>query len=341
MMLGEFLKTKPKLKFMFTGGKGGVGKTVTAAGLAYHYASKGEKVLLASLNPIHSLSSLFDQDLSGGEIKKVEGMDNLYAVEVEINDIVEKYKQNIANRLSEFLKWADIPLNPKPFIDIATTNPAFQESAMFDKIMDMVLTEGESFDRVIFDTAAVANAVRLIGLSKIYGMWLNRMIESRKEALSLRVKLSFRKEVVMEEIKKDPLLADLLTMQEKFEKVRKIFLDSEKTAFFFVTFPLSLPISVVKRFIKMVSAFDIPVGGVFVNMVLPKNVAEKSKSSYVQNKYREQLEYMKIIVNDLGKQVRSYIPLYEAEVRGLDAIKKLSEDMFSWIPDFMDELEKS
>ncbi|MGQ4891765.1 MAG: ArsA family ATPase [Candidatus Njordarchaeia archaeon] len=341
MMLKEFLEKKPHLRFMFTGGKGGVGKTVTAAGLAYHYASVGEKVLLASLNPIHSLSSLFDQDLSGGEIRKVEGVDNLYAVEVEIDDIVEKYKQNIANRLSEFLKWADIPLDPKPFIEIATTNPAFQESAMFDKIMDMVLMEGEGFDRVIFDTAAVANAVRLIGLSKIYGMWLNRMIESRKEALSLRVKLSFRKEVVMEEIKKDPLLADLLAMQEKFEKVRGILLDSEKTAFFFVTLPLSLPISVVKRFIKMVSAFDIPVGGVFVNMIIPKSIAEKTESSYVKNKFKEQLEYMKVIVNDLGEQVRSYIPLYEAEVRGLDTIEKLSNDMFSWIPDFMDELEKS
>ena len=336
--LGEFLEKKPKLKFMFTGGKGGVGKTVTAAGLAYHYASNGEKVLLASLNPIHSLSSLFDQDLSGGEIKKIEGMENLYAVEVEIDDIVEKYKQNIAKRLAEFLKWADIPLDPKPFIDIATTNPAFQESAMFDKIMDIVLMEGENFDRVIFDTAAVANAVRLIGLSKIYGMWLNRMIESRKEALSLRVKLSFRKEQVMEEIKKDPLLADLLSMQERFEKVRGIFLDSEQTAFFFVTLPLSLPISVVKRFIKMVTAFDIPVGGVFVNMIIPKSVAEKAESSYVKNKFKEQLDYMKIIVNDLGDQVRSYIPLYESEVRGLEMVKKLSEDMFNWTPDFMDEL---
>ncbi len=339
MRLGEFLDSKPKLKFLFTGGKGGVGKTVTAAGLAYYYAENGEKVLLASLNPVHSLSSLFNQDLSGGDIKKVEGTENLYAMEVEIDDVVERYKQNIAKRLAEFLKWADIPLDPKPFIDIATTNPAFQESATFDKIMDIILDLGEEFDRIVFDTAAVANAVRLIGLSKIYGMWLNRMIESRKEALSLRVKLSFRKEKVMEEIKKDPLLADLLSMQERFNKVRGILLNDEQTAFFFVTFPLSLPISVVKRFIKMVQAFDIPVGGVFVNMILPKAIAEKSQSSYVKNKFEEQLHYMKIIIRDLGNHVRSYIPLYEKEVVGIDMVKKLSHDMFSWEPDFMDLLE--
>ena len=337
MDLGEFLDKKPKLKFMFTGGKGGVGKTVTAAGLAVYYAQQGYKVLLASLNPVHSLSSLFLQDLKGGMIKEVQGASNLYAVEVEIDDIVERYKANIAKRLTEFLKWADIPLDPKPFIEIATTNPAFQESAMFDKMMDMVLEEGEEFDKIIFDTAAVANAVRLIGLSKIYGMWLNRMIDSRKEALSLRVKLSFRKEKVMEEIKKDPLLADLIAMQEKFEKVRKILLNDELTAFFFVTLPMSLPISVVKRFIKMVRAFDIPVGGVFVNMIIPKAILEKAgKTSYIVNKFNEQLEYMKIIQRDLSDQIRSYIPLYEGEVVGLEKIQQLSEDMFKWKPDFME-----
>ncbi len=54
----ELLAQRPKMRYIFTGGKGGVGKTVAAAGLAHHYASQGERVLLASLNPVHSLSSL-------------------------------------------------------------------------------------------------------------------------------------------------------------------------------------------------------------------------------------------------------------------------------------------
>ncbi len=338
VLLPEFLKSKPNLKFLFTGGKGGVGKTVSAAGLAYRFSQEGKRTLLVSLNPVHSLSSLFAQDLKGGVIKPVEGAENLFALEVEIDDIVEKYKKNIARRLSEFLKWADIPLDPKPFIDIATTNPAFQESAMFDKMMDVVLEQGEEFDVVVFDTAAVANAARLIGLSKIYGLWLERMIKSREEALSLRVKLSFRKEKVMEEIKKDPLMADLISMQERFNKVKQILLNEEKTAFFFVTLPLALPIAVVKRFIKMVRGFDIPVGGVIVNQIIPKKVAEATTNEYLKNKYREQLEYMRIIESDLGELVRSYIPTYPGEVVGLDMLARLSEDMFTWVPDFLDEL---
>src|SRR5438132_5552128 len=176
----ELLQERPKLRYIFTGGKGGVGKTVAAAGLAYHCASQGERVLLASLNPVHSLSSLFGQSLSGGKVVEVKGTRNVHAVEVETSEVVERDRNSIRGRVKEFLKWADIPLDAKPFIEIATTNPAFEESAMFDRMVDYILTEGEAFDRVIFDTAAVANALRLMRLSKLYGRWLTRLTASRE-----------------------------------------------------------------------------------------------------------------------------------------------------------------
>jgi anion-transporting ArsA/GET3 family ATPase len=130
--------------------------------------------LVASLNPVHSLTSVFGQDLPGGVVKPVQDASGLYAVEVDTRDAVERYRDNIGKRVREFLKWSDVPVDPKPFINIAATNPAFEESAMFDKMVDFMLREGQEYDMVVFDTAAVANAVRLIGLSKIYGLWLAR-----------------------------------------------------------------------------------------------------------------------------------------------------------------------
>jgi len=326
----KFVESKPKLKFMFTGGKGGVGKTICAAGIAYHFAERGEKTLIVSLNPVHSLSSVFGQDLWGGQIKPVKGMDNLWACEVDISETVRRYKEQIAGRLREFMKWADIPINADPFIEVATTNPAFEESAMFDDMVDIMIKQGVEYNRIIFDCAAVANAVRLLGLSKIYGLWLTRMMKSREEALSLRVKLSFRKDKIIEEIKKDPMMADLLSMNERMKNARVFLNDNEKTAFFFVTLPLSLPIAVVKRFIGMVKAFDIPVGGVFVNMVMPESIVKGRKvTEYLANKFKEQQGYMQIVSKDLGKLVRAYIPMFPTEVTGLDMIKKVSDALIS------------
>ena len=326
----EFIESKPNLKFLFTGGKGGVGKTIAAAGIAYYFAEKGEKTLIVSLNPVHSLSSVFGQDLWGGDIKPVEGLENLRACEVDISDTVRRYREHISGRLREFMKWADIPISPGPFIEVATTNPAFEESAMFDDMIDIMLKQGEEYSRIVFDCAAVANAVRLLGLSKIYGLWLRRMMKTREEALSLRVKLSFRKEKVLEEIKKDPMMADLLSMNERMKKARTLLSDGEKTAFFFVTLPLALPIAVVKRFISMVRAFDIPVGGVFVNMVIPESVVKSGRvTEFIANKCREQQGYMEMIERDLGELVRACIPMFPTEVAGLETIKKVSDALIS------------
>ena len=337
--LPDLLKARPQLRYIFAGGKGGVGKTVAAAGMAYHFAAAGEKVLLASLNPVHSLSSLFGQDLSGGRVREVHGAKGIHAVEVETTEVVAKYRDSIKGRVKEFLKWADIPLDPRPFIEIATTNPAFEESAMFDRMVDYILAEGEAYDRIIFDTAAVANAVRLIGLSKIYGLWLSRMIESRKEALSLRVKLSFRRERMEEEVKRDPLMADLISMNDRFEKAKRVLVDPERTGFFFVTLPLALPIAVVRRFIGMVRKFNIPVGGVIVNQVLRTEVAQQaSVGSYLANKYEEQIGYMKVLYRDLGPLVVSYIPLYPSEVTGPKMVARVSSDMMGYVPAFAREL---
>ena len=128
-------------------------------------------------------------------------------------------------------------------------------------------------------------------------------------------------------------------MNDRFSRVREILLNSDETAFFFVTLPLSLPIAVVKRFIKMVQAYDIPVGGVIVNQIIPKSIGEaEMATAYIRNKYREQLHYMEIIERDLGELVVSYIPMYPSEVVGVEMVAKVARDLLEYEPDFLDEV---
>lgn len=329
----EFVKNHPNIKFFFTGGKGGVGKTVCAAAIAQYFVSQGKKALIASLNPVHSLSTLYGQDIWGQGIQKINGTENLWGVEVDIKEKMETYRDQLTERITSFLKWADIPVDPAAFIEIAVTNPAFEESAQFDTMTDIMLESGDEYDVIVFDCAAVANAIRLLGLSKIYDLWLSRMIESRKEALSLRVKLSFRKDRVAEEVKSDPMMGDLIRQHEKNRKAKEILSDVERTAFIFVTIPLALPIAVVQRFIKMVQAFDIPVGGVIVNRIIPRAAADEDATEYMKNSYLQQSRYMDMISEQLGDQVNAYVPLYPTEVAGVDGIAQFCEDMLQFDPE--------
>lgn len=312
---------------MFFGGKGGVGKTIVAAGVAYYLSDiLGKKTLISSTNPVHSLSSAFGQDIWGRGIQKIEGSKNLYGLEIDISETVKRYKHQIRDMVLTFLKYADIPLDPEPFVDVATTNPAFEETAMFEDMMDLLIKE--EFDAYVFDTAPVAHTYRLLGMSKIYDLWLVKMVKSREEALSTRVKLSFRKDKIIEEVKKDPLLATLLKTREKTEMGRRLLVDKDRTAFFFVTLPLALPIAVIERFIGWVQAFNIPTGGIIVNGVVPEETCKvENPSPYLVNKIREQEGYLELIHKKFPEMVRAYIPLYDTEVKGIEMISRVAQDL--------------
>ncbi len=89
----------PDLKYIFFGGKGGVGKTVTAGATALWFAKQGRKTLLASTNPVHSLTSLLDQDVYGAQTP-VKGVDNLYAYEIDTAETIERSKNEIREKIN-------------------------------------------------------------------------------------------------------------------------------------------------------------------------------------------------------------------------------------------------
>src|SRR3974377_615254 len=84
-----FLAKHPHLKYKFFGGKGGVGKTVLAGAAALAFARMGKRTLLASTNPVHSLSGLLDQNVFGASTP-VNGVQNLWAYEIDTKETIER-----------------------------------------------------------------------------------------------------------------------------------------------------------------------------------------------------------------------------------------------------------
>ena len=166
-----------------------------AAAAAHWMAKQGKKTLLASTNPVHSLSNLFKMDVFGKSVL-IPGTDNLHVQEIDTKDTIEKSKKEIREKIGWFLKFADIPVKAEDFIESATMNPAFEESAMFENMINIIFED--AFEFYVFDTAPTANARRLLGMSKVYTLWVDKMMKSREEAKSMRLSLSFRKKKVEE-----------------------------------------------------------------------------------------------------------------------------------------------
>jgi arsenite/tail-anchored protein-transporting ATPase len=316
-----YVKERASLRYLFFGGKGGVGKTALAGATAIWLAKQGKRVMLASTNPVHSLSGLLGQNVFG-QPTAVNGVPNLWAYEIDTKDTIERSKQEIREKIQWFLKFADISTKAEEFVESATMNPAFEESAMFENMVDLML--GSDYDVYVFDTAPTANARRLLGMSQVYSLWVNKMLKSRDEARSLRELLSFTKKK-----EKDPLMDYLVAFRDRMGKARELLTDPAKTSFFFVTLPEALPIAVITRFIGWFHDFGIPVGGVIVNMLIDKNQVNDNSPEFVKNRVAMQDRYMDDIWEKFDGMVRSFIPLYETEVRGVETLNRMADNLFA------------
>jgi arsenite-transporting ATPase len=315
-----FLGEHPGLKFLFFGGKGGVGKTVMAGATALWLARQGKKTLLASTNPVHSLSGLLGFDVYG-KITPLPGEDKAFAYEIDTRETIEKSRREIKDKINWFLRFADLHLKADDFVEAATLNPAFEESAMFENMLDLMF--GGEFEAFVFDTAPTANARRLLGMSRVYSLWVNKMMKSREEAKSLRQLLSFSKK---EEA--DPLMDYLVTLQQRMGHARELLTDQDLTAFFFITLPEALPIAVVTRFLHWFHDFGIPVGGIVVNGLIP--VPEGAAlPEFIVNRRKMQAEHLETIWRLFDGQVRALVPLYDQEIQGVSGLSRLAENLFA------------
>ena len=317
----KYVNDHQRLRYLFFGGKGGVGKTVMAGATAIWLAKQGRRVMLASTNPVHSLSGLLGQNVFG-KATPVNGVENLWAYEIDTKDTIERSKQEIREKIQWFLKFADISTKAEDFVESATMNPAFEESSMFENMVDLMLKN--EYDVYVFDTAPTANARRLLGMSKIYSLWVNKMLKSREEARSLRELLSFTKKK-----EADPLMEYLVSFRDRMGQAQKLLTDDQLTAFFFVTLAEALPIAVITRFIGWFHDFGIPVGGVIVNMLIDRAQVNELSPEFVRNRVDMQVRYMDDVWQKFDGMVRSTLPLYESEVRGTASLTRMGEALFS------------
>src|SRR6059036_4261866 len=205
--MARYVAERAALKYTFFGGKGGVGKTAMAGAAALWLAGQGKRTLLASTNPVHSLSGLLQRSVFGAPTAVTA---DLWAYEIDTKETIERKKKEIREKIQWFLKFADISTKADDFVESATMNPAFEESAMFENMVEMMLKR--DYEVYVFDTAPTANARRLLGMSKVYALWVEKMLKSREEARSLREMLSFSKKK-----EEDPLMQYLIEFRGRME----------------------------------------------------------------------------------------------------------------------------
>ncbi|KAH8671126.1 putative arsenite translocating ATPase [Xylariales sp. PMI_506] len=302
------------LRWIFVGGKGGVGKTTTSCSLAIQLAKVRRSVLLISTDPAHNLSDAFSQKF-GKEARLIEGFDNLSAMEIDPNGSIQDLMAGQGEDADAMGGMGGM------MQDLAFAIPGIDEAMSFAEVLKQV--KSLSYEVIIFDTAPTGHTLRFLqfpsvlekALAKIsqlssqYGPLLNGFLGSNGTL---------------------PNGQNLSEMMEKLEGLRQTisevntqFKDENLTTFVCVCIAEFLSLYETERMIQELASYGIDTHCIVVNQLLfPKidsNCDQCNARRKMQKKYLDQIEEL----YDEFNVVR--MPLLVEEVRGKDKLEKFSE----------------
>ncbi len=159
------------------GGKGGLGKTTFSAATAYYLAKKGHRVLVFSVDPQASLSDIFKKDIFGKGA--VEIMPNLYAQEIDADRRIKEYQGEIRKKILDMYGLDKIPEEIESYIQAAAAEPAMEESAIFDEVVDIVVKGG--YDYYIYDLVPLGHALYYLSMASVYDAWIDKITGLRTQ----------------------------------------------------------------------------------------------------------------------------------------------------------------
>ncbi len=299
------------IKFILSGGKGGVGKTSCAGAMAVLSAQQGLRTLVLSTDPAHSLSDSFDQDLSGGEIVAIKGFDNLWGMEID----TEKGMKEFENTIGSGAAGPEMEMASQLMGDISTMSPPGSDEAMaFGKMLEFL--EDSSYDRVIFDTAPTGHTLKLLELPDLLDSWLGRILTLRQRLSSM---MAGMRAMFGGGEREDTSWEMLQHTKEKIRAARQELSDAEKTQFVVVMIPEAMAVFETQRLLGSLRVWNIPAENIIVNQLVPGN-----PDCVFCSKRREMQQTNLVDIRELYSDLDiTEVPLFDSEIRGIEGLENL------------------
>jgi arsenite-transporting ATPase len=306
------LLEREKLDFVIFGGKGGVGKTTTAAANALYMAQHkpNKKILIFSTDPAPSLSDIFEQRI-GGEVTKISGLNNLYAVEINGVQLLEDYNTQYQNEIDEAFgepSGAGIRFDREILKALVSFSPpVFGEIMSLRKMMDL-RKKGE-YDLYIMDSAASGHLIRFLQLPHLVMDWLKTIFRLLLRCMGIA--------------RLDKTIERNLKLSKDIKNILRILSNSEKTEFVMVTIPEEMGVAEMEDLSYSIAELNIPSLHMIINMIVPL-----TGCSFCAVRRKNQQKYIGELMRRLEGQIIVSVPLFSHEVKGQENLSKLAEIMY-------------
>ena len=308
-------------------GKGGTGKTTISAALSVVLALKGYKTLIVSLDPAHNLGDVLGTPL---EDRPKEIIENLFAMELDMNKMIQQYLKNLEKSMKSMYKYLTT-INLEKYFEILSLSPGIEEYATLDAISEVLMRKDE-WDAIVFDTPPTGLTLRVLGLPRISIIWVEKLIDLRRKILERRrtiekIKGETRIKIGEEEVKiptkeeEDPVLKELGDYYMEVKEVYDILRDERLTSLIGVMNLDRLSFYEISRAYESLNRFEIPMRLLVINKVLESEDAKRNLPGLArlqEEVYSEVIERFRDL--DIEK-----IGLLQEEPRGIKTLSRIGE----------------
>lgn len=293
-------------------GKGGVGKTTSAAATALRSAEMGYKTLVASTDIAHSLADSLDMPLDS---RPIEVTKNLWAQEISVVADLHNYWDRLQDYSSNFLAGKGLS---KVVADELSAFPGMDEVVSLLHINKQA--KEKNFDRLIIDAAPTGETIRLLTMPDTFTWYASHL--SRFERGVIRAIKPFAGRMLQAPAE---VMDAIYALQKGTEELRTVLSNPEITSYRVVMMPEKMVIREAERALGYLGLFDYPVDGVLVNRVMSEDNAQ---GDFYQAKLASQQKYLDIIETSFAPLPIFKSPYYAGEVVGLEALSRMAHDTF-------------
>jgi arsenite-transporting ATPase len=300
-------------KFVFFGGKGGVGKTTMSAAYGVKCARDGLATLVVSTDPAHSTSDVFDADFSD-EPRAVDSEPNLHVMEVDPDEELNRHLMETKRALGDQVSPAMVNEIDRQ-IEMAHQTPGAYEAALFDRFVD-VMRDSDEYDRVVFDTSPTGGTLRLLSLPEFLEGWIDRLLHKREKSVRLYERAAIGNQEPRRMMEGDPIIARLRARKETFEFAGEALRD--RAAFFLVVNPDELSIRETRRAIDGLADYGLEVRGLAVNRLTPEpdDDEEGRGARYLRQRVETESERLRELREEFEQPLVAAVETRVSEVKG-------------------------
>ena len=299
---------------LFFGGKGGVGKTTCSSALALAASRAGKRVLLVSTDPAHSTSDIFERSFGADEREVLPGLTGL---EIDAETEARRYLDEAKRRMAGLFSPPVVSAAARQ-LELTASMPGLADVALFERMADLIVSRGETYDLVVFDTAPTGHALRLLRMPELMATWVDALRRRRRDATAASSAAEERP-TRSDAGAADPVLEILEARAARLDAVRRLS-RSDRVGFVLVLVPERLPIDESVRAVHHIQDTGVKMCGVVINRVLP----EEASGEYFRARKAQERVHLAEIERRFAGVPRVVVPQLDADVHGLASLERVS-----------------